>query len=232
MLAANGREGIEKALENVPDLILSDVMMPEKDGLDVCKALKNDARTSHIPIVLLTAKADVESRLAGLRRGADAYLAKPFVEEELRITVANLLEIRRKLQEKYRAADFGLPAAEPAEAQAPGSVFDLEDAFLQKTIALIDENLDDAEFGNAELSRNMLMSESQLHRKIKALTNLSLSVFIRSIRLRRGRALLQTSDLAVSEIAYAVGFTDPAYFSRTFSTEFGIAPTAIRKKES
>ncbi len=232
--AANGREGIEKAFETVPDLIISDVMMPEKDGLEVCEALKNDARTSHIPIILLTAKADLESRLAGLRRGAEVYLAKPFMEEELRITVANLLETRRKLQEKYRNTGFGLPAAEQeaAKEQVLGSVFDLENDFLQKTMTVIDENLDNAEFGNAELSRSMLMSESQLHRKIKALTNLSLSVFIRSVRLRRGKSLLQTTDLSVSEIAYAVGFTDPAYFSRTFSAEFGIAPTAIRKKEN
>jgi YesN/AraC family two-component response regulator len=232
--AYNGQAGIEKAIETVPDLIISDVMMPEKDGFEVVETLKNDERTSHIPIVLLTAKATVTDRIAGLRHGADAYLAKPFVEEELLVVAANLLETRRKLQEKYRNADFGIQPAEAeiVETQEPKSVFDLEDVFLKKTIALIDENLDDAEFGNTELSRKMLMSESQLHRKIKALTDQSLSVFIRSVRLRRGRALLQTSDLTISEVAYAVGFTDPAYFSRTFSAEFGIAPAAFRKKEN
>ena len=236
--AYNGRAGIEKAIETVPDLIISDVMMPEKDGFEVTETLKNDERTSHIPIVLLTAKATVTDRIAGLRRGADAYLAKPFVEEELLVVAANLLETRRKLQEKYRNTDLGMQPAvqevEPvvSEMQVVKSAPDLEDVFLKKTIVLIDERIDDAEFGNAELSRKMLMSESQLHRKIKALTGQSLSVFIRSVRLRRGRALLQTTDFTVSEVAYAVGFTDPAYFSRTFSAEFGIAPTAIRKKEN
>ncbi len=236
--AYNGRAGIEKAIETVPDLIISDVMMPEKDGFEVVETLKLDERTSHIPIVLLTAKATVTDRIAGLRRGADAYLAKPFVEEELLVVAANLLETRRKLQEKFRSVEFGLQiseneilaetVAEP-EIQEPKSAFDLENVFLKKTIALIDEHIEDAEFGNAELSRKMLMSESQLHRKIKALTDQSLSVFIRSVRLRRGKELLQTTDLSISEVAYAVGFTDPAYFSRTFSAEFGVAPTAVKK---
>jgi AraC-like DNA-binding protein len=196
------------------------------------ETLKNDERTSHIPIVLLTARATVTDRIAGLRRGADAYLAKPFVEEELLVVAAGLMDTRRKLQEKYRNTDFEpAPDAAGQEAEIPEqkSFFDLENAFLQKVIALIDAHLDDAEFGNAELSRKMLMSESQLHRKIKALTDQSLSVFIRSVRLRRGRTLLQTTDQTVSEIAYAVGFTDLAYFSRSFSAAFGIAPSAIRK---
>ena len=233
--AYNGRAGIEKAIETVPDFIISDVMMPEKDGFEVVETLKNDERTSHIPIVLLTARATVTDRIAGLRRGADAYLAKPFVEEELLVVVANLLESRRKLQEKYRNADFAMPPAaqdmepEISETEVVKSAFDPEDVFLKKTMALIDEYMEDAAFGNAALSRKMLMSESQLHRKIKALTDLSLSVFIRSIRLRRSRTLLQTTSLTVSEVAYAVGFTDPAYFSRTFSAEFGVAPTAFRK---
>jgi signal transduction histidine kinase/CheY-like chemotaxis protein/AraC-like DNA-binding protein len=225
--AYNGQAGIEKAIETVPDLIISDVMMPEKDGFEVTETLKNDERTSHIPIVLLTAKATVTDRIAGLRRGADAYLAKPFVEEELLVVAANLLESRRKLQVKYSSwADIEqVPINQSPVNQSP----DLEDVFLKKTIALIDTHLDDAEFGNAELSRKMLMSESQLHRKIKALTDQSLSVFIRSVRLRRSRVLLQTTELTVSEVAFAVGFTDPAYFSRTFSAEFGAAPTAFRK---
>lgn len=228
--AYDGQAGIEKAIATVPDLIISDVMMPEKDGFEVVETLKNDERSSHIPIVLLTARATVADRIAGLKRGADAYLAKPFVEEELLVVAAGLLETRRKLQEKYRHAGLdAAPDAPAPEAPEQKSFFDLEDVFLQKIIALTDAHLDDAEFGNAELSRKILMSESQLHRKIKALTDLSLSVFIRSVRLRRGRTLLQNTDLSVAEIAYAVGFTDPAYFSRSFSAEFGIAPTAFRK---
>lgn len=229
--AYDGRAGIEKALATIPDLIISDVMMPEKDGFEVVEALKNEERSSHIPIVLLTAKATIADRIAGLKRGADAYLAKPFVEEELLVVVSNLMDMRRKLQERYRNAGFEMApaAATNGATQTPKTLFDLEDAFLKKVIALIDTHLDDAEFGNAELSRKMLMSESQLHRKIKALTDQSLSVFIRNVRLGRSRVLLQTTDLTISEVAYAVGFTDPAYFSRTFSAEFGAAPTAFRK---
>ncbi|MBK7939685.1 MAG: response regulator [Lewinellaceae bacterium] len=231
--AYDGQAGIEKAIATIPDLIISDVMMPEKDGFEVVETLKNDERTSHIPIILLTARSTVADRIAGLKRGADAYLAKPFVEEELLVVATGLMETRRKLQEKYRHTDLETApavAAQNPEATEQKSFFDLENLFLQKVIALIDAHLDDAEFGNAELSRKMLMSESQLHRKIKALTDLSLSVFIRSVRLRRGRVLLQTTHLTVSEIAYSVGFTDLAYFSRTFSAEFGTAPSTFRKE--
>ena len=230
--AYDGQAGIEKAIATIPDLIISDVMMPEKDGFEVVETLKNDERTSHIPIILLTARSTVADRIAGLKRGADAYLAKPFVEEELLVVATGLMETRRKLQEKYRHTDLETAPAAAApdpETSEQKSFFDLENLFLQKVIALIDTQLDDAEFGNAELSRKMLMSESQLHRKIKALTDLSLSVFIRSVRLRRGRTLLLSTHLTVSEIAYAVGFTDLAYFSRSFSAEFGIAPSTFRK---
>ena len=227
--AYNGRAGIEKALETIPDLIISDVMMPEKDGFEVCDTLKRDEKSSHIPIVMLTARADVESRLAGLRRGADAYLAKPFLEEELLIVTENLLELRRKLQSKYAKSALGdVPTGENASKEVAG-VEDVENVFLKKAIAHIAAKIDDAEFGNEELARKMLMSESQLHRKIKALTQQSLSIFIRSVRLRQGRTLLETTNLSISEVAYAVGYTDPAYFSRTFSAEFGFPPTSIRK---
>lgn len=218
--SVNGAIGIEKALDIIPDIIISDVMMPEKDGFEVCQTLKNDERTSHIPIVLLTAKADVESKLEGLGVGADAYLSKPFLKEELYIRLEKLVELRKKLQALYASKDFIsiIPAPQP-KVPSP------EDIFLEKADNFIQENLDDAEFGNKELSRKMTMSESQLNRKIKALTDKTLSLFIRSIRLQKAKVLLQTTDLNVSEIAYDVGFTDPAYFSRTFSKEFGTPPS-------
>lgn len=220
--AANGGEGIEKAMEEIPDLIVSDVMMPVKDGFELVQTLKQDARTNHIPIILLTAKADITSKLEGLERGADAYLPKPFHPKELQLVLRNLLEQQRRLQEKYAGRDFSaLPPTtiEPADPQ---------NAFLEKAAQAVLACLDDALFGNEELAREMAMSESQLNRKIKALTGQTLSLFIRSVRLREGRKLLATTNLTVSEIAYAVGFTDPAYFSRTFSAEFGKAPSAFR----
>ncbi|MCB9340557.1 MAG: response regulator [Lewinellaceae bacterium] len=229
--AYNGRAGIEKALETVPDLIISDVMMPEKDGFEVCDFLKNDERTSHIPIILLTAKADMESRIAGLKRGADAYLAKPFHREELLVTLQNLLDLRRKLQARYSKLEIGnLEISETSNSSIPqfhNSNF--EDAFLKKLRLHIEENLGDTAFDGARLAKAMNLSEVQLYRKIKALTDKSTAIYIRSIRLAKGRELLQTTKMNVSEIAYEVGFDDPNYFSRTFSQEFGMSPSDVRK---
>jgi len=220
--ASNGRIGIEKAVETVPDLIVSDVMMPEKDGFEVCEMLKNDERTSHIPLVLLTAKADVQYRIAGLRRGADAYLGKPFHEEELLVTLANLLETRKKLQAKYGNAAV---LVEPPAA-VPDS--DPEDAFLQKVRAVVERQISEPELDMSRLEQMLAMSRSQLFRKIKALTGRSPSQFVRSIRLHHGRRLLQTTGLTVSEIAYEVGFSSVKYFSDAFLEEFGERPTGVR----
>ena len=234
--AYNGRAGIEKALEDIPDLIVSDVMMPEKDGFEVVETLKNDERTSHIPIVLLTAKADVESRIKGLRRGADAYLAKPFHREELLATLDNLLELRRKLQAKYvRDSGFGPVSVEPgkirdsdAKASAGGGpATEMEDAFLQKARSIIHEHLSDAAFTVDDLSRSLAMSQRQLHRKLAALTGQNASRLIRSIRLAKARELLLAGEKNVSEVAYATGFDDPKYFSRVFAKAFGVPPSKI-----
>jgi len=216
--AYNGSAGIEKALASIPDLIVSDVMMPEKNGFEVCDFLKNDERTSHIPIVLLTAKADVQSRLTGLRRGADAYLAKPFHEEELLVTLENLLTLRKKLQAKYAAFSDVAPDEIGNE---------LEDAFLQKVRTIVLEHLSDSHFSVEDLCRLLTMSQPQLHRKLTALTGKNATLFIRSIRLAKGKELLQHKNMTVSEVAYAVGFTDPKYFSRVFSAEFGLPPSKI-----
>ena len=227
--AYNGRAGIEKALETIPDLIVSDVMMPEKDGFEVCGTLKNDERSSHIPIVLLTAKADVENRIAGLRRGADAYLAKPFHQEELLVTLENLLEQRKALQLKYQHWAL-LPPTMPAktEATAPLAAVDQENIFLQKIVAHLERHLDDADFSVPQLSRDMGLSQSQLYRKVKALTDLSTAAFIRRVRLQKGKHLLETSNDTIAEIAYQVGFTTPNYFSDAFLEEFGFRPNAMR----
>lgn len=219
--AYNGRAGIEKALETTPDLIVSDVMMPEKDGFELCEALKNDERTSHIPIVLLTAKADVENRIAGLRHGADAYLAKPFHREELLVTLSNLLELRRKLQAKWSAL---LLASTPAAA-LPAS--DPEDVFLLKIKTIIEERMSDYGFDVEALSRAVAMSSSQLLRKVTALTGKSTAALIRSVRLARARALLQEGGKNVTEVAFEVGFDDPKYFSRVFAEAFGVSPSKV-----
>ncbi len=220
MEARDGQEGIEQALEQVPDLIVSDVMMPRKDGFAVCDALKNDERTSHIPIVLLTARAAVEDRIAGLRRGADAYLAKPFHQEELLVTLSNLLELRKKLQAKWGALLLA-PASAGSSAPEP------EDAFLLKVKTIIEEQMADYGFDVDTLSRTIAMSQSQLLRKVTALTGKSTAALIRAVRLERARTLLLAGGKNITEVAFEVGFDDPKYFSRVFAEEFGVPPSKL-----
>lgn len=218
--AANGQAGIEKALELIPDIIISDVMMPEKDGFEVCDTLKNDPRSSHIPIVMLTARATVEDRIAGLKCGADAYIAKPFHQTELNVQLQNLLDSRCRMQERYR--NLEIPAAQTSPTEKA------EDAFLLKLRGFIESDISNADLSIDDLCRRMAMSRMQLHRKIKALTNRSTALYVRDIRLQRARHLLITTAMNVSEAAYRVGFDDPKYFSRVFTEEFGVAPSEVK----
>ena len=216
--AMNGVLGIDKALEIIPDIIISDVIMPEKNGNEVCEALKQDERTSHIPIILLTAKASQQDKLDGLKYGADAYLTKPFDKAELMVRLEKLVAIRRQLQDRY-ANGTTTQTGEPS----------VDDLFLQKLWEHILVNLSDAEFGVVQLADAIPMSQMQLYRKLKALTGKTPSQFIRSYRLQQGLELLQKGELIISEIAYEVGFTDPSYFSRVFHKEFGKSPSDFMK---
>ncbi|MCH6235743.1 hybrid sensor histidine kinase/response regulator transcription factor [Cognataquiflexum rubidum] len=219
--ARNGLQGIQLAIEMIPDIIVSDVMMPEKDGYEVVERLKKDERTSHIPIILLTAKADLESRLEGLERGADAYLSKPFEKKELEVRLRKLIEVRQKLTARYGTVDpVGTPET-PAEIQ--------EDAFLKKLRSLVEANLESEEFGIGELCKELAVSRTQLHRKLKALTNKSTSQVIRAIRMQEAKKLLLNSSLNISEIGYAVGYGNPSHFTQEFTKEFGEAPSFFRK---
>lgn len=219
--ARNGLQGIQLAIEMIPDIIVSDVMMPEKDGYEVVERLKKDERTSHIPIILLTAKADLESRLEGLERGADAYLSKPFEKKELEVRLRKLIEVRQKLTSRYVTLDpVGTPET-PAEIQ--------EDAFLKKLRSLVEANLESEEFGIGELCKELAVSRTQLHRKLKALTNKSTSQVIRTIRMQEAKKLLLNPDLNISEIGYAVGYGNPSHFTQEFTKEFGEAPSFFRK---
>ena len=215
-VAGNGNEGFEKALEIIPDIILSDVMMPVMDGIELLEKVKNEMRTSHIPVVMLTAKADVGSRLAGLEKGADAYLAKPFNEKELHVQLKSLIEIRRKLQEHYVSVTL--------QEIRSGAEASLDDQFMQKVISLMDRNLDDDQFGIAELCDALGMSRAQIYRKFRSLTDKTLHDYLRSYRLRKARELLLTTKLTVSEAAYRTGFKNLSHFSRVFTEEFGENP--------
>ena len=221
-VTVDGQEGIGLALEGIPDIIISDVMMPRKDGFELCETLKDDTRTSHIPIILLTAKADVESRIAGLKQGADDYLAKPFHEEELLVRMQNLLDIRRKLQERYQNL-YAHPLPGPKEA-----IPSKEDEFILRLKEIVEAHLDDPDFGLDALSQALLLSRSQLGRKVSALTGRSPAIFVRSIRLQKAKQLLLTTDLSVKEIGYEVGFSNPVHFSRSYAEEFGESPTNTR----
>ena len=218
--AINGIVGLEMAFEHIPDIIISDVMMPGKDGYEVCSMLKKDERTDHIPIVLLTAKVTTKDRVLGLTQGADAYLAKPFIKEELFARLEQLLFLRKKLIAKFQQGQVSkVIAKQPKNA---------ETKFIAKVIDLIHGDLDNSTFGTSELSLKLGLSESQVYRKLKAITGKSTAVFIRTIRLEDAKEQLQTTDQTVSEIAYAVGFNDPAWFSRAFKEEFGFAPSTIK----
>lgn len=232
--ANNGREGIEKAKELIPDIIISDVMMPDVDGLELCKTLKKDERTSHIPIILLTARATQEDKISGLEAGADAYLLKPFDKKELYVRLEKLLELRQSMQEYYSQSVFKNPETQslaPAPLAAAREESLPDDRFLKKFQTIVESKMDDPDLSIADLSREVRLSHTQLYRKLKALTGLSPVQFLRQQRLSRAVALLNSTSMNISEVAYSIGFNDPNYFSRIFHEEFGFPPSEIRKEE-
>ena len=215
-VAINGQEGIEIALEQVPDLIITDVMMPEVNGFELCQILKKDERTSHIPIIMLTAKAGMDSKIEGLETGADAYLVKPFEKKELFVRLRKLLEIRQRLQAYY--------SGQKPDEPAPPSASPVEDEFLQKLRDAVEERMDDTDLDVEVLSKAVFLSHTQMYRKLKALTGQTPSQFIRGIRLKKSLELLADPNLSIAEVAYQVGFSDPNYFTRVFKKEFGAVP--------
>jgi len=215
--ALDGQAGIDKAVEIIPDIIICDVMMPRRNGFEVCEILKKDERTSHIPIILLTAKATQEDRLTGLQTGADAYLIKPFDKQELYIRLQQLVALRRKLQKRYRHGLLTQTAISP------------DDRFINKLQKFIEENLDDEQLDVTVICQHVGLSRMQVHRKLKALTQKTTTQFVRSVRMQHARQLLKKTDLQIAEIAFRVGYSDPSYFSRQFSEEFGHPPSDTRK---
>ncbi len=218
-IAMNGAIGIEKATDLIPDLIISDVMMPEKNGFDLCHALKNSNKTDHIPIILLTARADMESRMEGLQMQADAYLTKPFKSEELFLIIQNQIELRNKLRARF--AQSSLVQKDHLETK--------EFKFIQLLNSSIETNLQNATFGVEDLASSVYMSRMQLHRKLKAITDRSASNYIRVYRLNKAKSLLEHQDKSIGEVAFDVGFNDPNYFSKTFHKEFGVSPSEYRR---
>lgn len=219
--AVNGKDGILKASEQIPNIIISDLMMPEMDGFEFCKHLKTDEKTSHIPIVMLTAKANIESRIEGFELGADDYLLKPFNSTEIQVRVKNLLEKQERLSQYFGKDGLNTKPVSP-------TVNPLEVAFIAKAKAVVERNLSHSEFNAEQFSEDMNLSQSQLLRKLKALTNLTIVEFIRQYRLQRAAAMLVAQEKAVSEIALEVGFENMSYFSKVFQEEFGVVPSEYR----
>lgn len=219
--AANGLDGLAIALETIPDLIITDLMMPKMNGIELSEKIKSDERTSHIPLIMLTAKSDVESKIEGFEKGADHYITKPFDISELQARVANLIEQRNKLREKY-SREIKL---QPRDI----IIKSRDEEFLIRAIETIEKNMSDSEFAVEAFQKEMWMSRMQLHRKLKALTEKSTSEFIRSIKMKRASQLLQSQMGSIAEVAYEVGFHDPSYFTKCFRLEFGVSPSEYYK---
>jgi signal transduction histidine kinase/ligand-binding sensor domain-containing protein/CheY-like chemotaxis protein len=215
--AGNGAEGLQIATKNIPDLILSDVMMPELNGMEMCEKLKTNKHTSHIPVILLTARAGEESKLQGLETGADDYLEKPFSKKELITRIKNLIEQRQKLREKFQREII----IKPNEV----TVNSMDENLIKKAIAIVEKNMPVSDFNTAVFAREIGMSRSHLNAKMKALTGLATHEFIRSMRLKRAAQLLKQKCGNIADIAYQVGFSSLSHFSKAFRDTFGMLPS-------
>ncbi|MBT8266371.1 MAG: response regulator [Bacteroidia bacterium] len=222
--ASEGKTGIKKAIEFIPDIIICDIMMPGPDGLETTKAIKEDQRCSHIPVILLTAKSGDRHEIKGFETGADAYMTKPFSANKLKIRIENLIEGRKQLQThfgnnfEFKTKDIQISSA--------------EEQFIERLQQVLDDNLMDPDFNAENFSKKMLMSRMQLHRKLKALTDMSSSEFIRRQRLKQAVAIMTQNNCTISEVAYQVGFNTPSYFIKSFKAVYNCTPTEYLQKTS
>lgn len=222
--ASNGTEGLEIAVSEVPDLILSDVVMPNITGFELCRKIKKNILTSHIPVILLTAMSTTDDKIEGTETGADAYLTKPFSQKLLEATIKNLIETRHTIFKRFSQEVYILPKEI--------SNNNLDQEFLEKIIKYINENITKEDLSVENLSAYLLMSRGHVWRKVKALTGQSVTEFIRTIRLKKSIKLMEEGQLNISEIAYKVGFASPAYFTKCFREQFGKSPTWFLSKKN
>lgn len=222
--ASNGEEGVERALQFMPDLVISDVMMPKMDGLQLCRKLKNDIHTSHIPIILLTARFAFQQVKEGFEIGADEYVTKPFSASSLLLKVKALIDNRERLKKLFERKS----PVEIISADLPS----IDDRFLKKVYEIVDQNISDADFNIEKFSEEIGMSRANLYRKIKALTNQSPNEFIKDLRLRIAIKYLRESSLTISEISYKAGFNSPAYFTNCFKKAYGVSPSEFLENDS
>lgn len=220
--ASNGEKGIESALELLPDLIISDVMMPEMDGIEFCKKIKLDWKTSHIPVILLTAKASSESRIEGLETGADDYVTKPFNSRELSVRIKNLLLQRKNLIEKFGKSERFSPE------KITHNKADQE--FINRALEIVEKNISDFEFDSENFAKEIFLSRSQLHRKIHSLTGQSTGEFIRTIKLKKAAGFIIENKLSITQISFEVGFNSPSHFTKAFRQFFDCLPSEFLSK--
>ena len=222
--AADGVEGLDSAVASSPELVISDIMMPRMDGVELCKRLKNNLATSHIPVILLTARAAGEDKLEGLESGADDYIIKPFEAKELKVRAHNLIESRRRLREKYQK-NFGCQPSDLA-------ISSVDERFLTMLMESVEKHLADPACDTETLAEDLCMSRMQLNRKLNALTGHSTHEFLRTQRLNRAARLLQHHVGNVSEVAYEVGFSSPSHFAKAFKEQFGLSPSEYMTQRS
>jgi DNA-binding response OmpR family regulator len=215
--AENGLKGWEIAVSELPDLIITDVIMPEMDGNEFCRNLKQDERTSHIPVIMLTAKITVEQQLEGLESGADIYLTKPFSIQVLQTYISNLLKSKEVLRQLYSQKIFLQPSGV--------EVGTVDKKFMERLMSVIEQNLSNSEFNVQDLAMEVGMSKAVLYKKFNALVKIPIGEFIKSMRLKKAALLLTNDKLNISEIAWEVGFSDRKYFSKEFKKFFGQTPS-------
>jgi len=223
--AENGLQALEMAKTAVPDLIITDVMMPEMNGLELAKAIKDDIHISHIPLVLLTAKTDMESKLEALQYGVDDYITKPFSSAYLEARIENLLKLRKQLQDLYRSS-----LTSGVISPSKPNVVSQDDIFIQRIMKLIEDNIDNSELTIDEIASNIGFSRSAFFKKLKSLTGLAPVEFLKEVRIQRAAQLIETGEYNFSEITYMVGINDPRYFSRCFKQKFGMSPREYKEK--
>jgi len=222
-MAINGKEGLQMAIKFIPDLVISDVMMPIMDGFEMCNNIKKDLRISHIPLLLLTAKGMQIDRVKGIDSGADVYLNKPFNMNVLKSHLSQLINSRQILFNKYYN---GVSDKELRNTTS------LDKQFITNILEYIHENINDPALNVENLADELLISRSKLYRKIKALTGNTANEFIRKIRLEKAKQFLESSDHSISEISFKVGFSSPSYFTKCYKIQFGTLPTEVREPEN
>jgi YesN/AraC family two-component response regulator len=223
--AANGREALKLLLTKSFDLVISDVMMPEMDGITLLRSIKSNPNISHIPVILLTSQSEVQYRLEGLKKGADAYLAKPFSMEELHVLINNLVGNVRRLRGKFTGAQSQENRVEQVKVKGNN------DALMDRIMKSVNANMSNPDFDVEMLTQDVGISRAQLHRKMKEITGIPTSEFIRNLRLEQAARLIREKKVNITQVAYSVGFNNQTHFSTVFKKHFGMTPTEYAEQE-